>query len=65
MITIVVREDQGLWCIERDGELLSKSADQDEAMIFALGEASRSFRQGRRAEVVVRPLGDARVALSA
>lgn len=54
MVTIVVREEQGRWCIERDGELLGCPDNQDEAMIFALGEASRSFEQGRRAEVVVR-----------
>jgi len=54
MVTITVREEGGRWRIERDGEILGRPEDQDEAMIFALGEASRSFEAGEPAEVVVR-----------
>jgi hypothetical protein len=57
MRVIVVRESDDGWRVhDGDGELLPPSPEP-EAVKFALGEASRSFQQGTRAEVVFRPTG--------
>jgi hypothetical protein len=57
MRVIVVRELGDGWQVDdQEGELLPPSSEPD-AIKFALGEASRSFKEGTRAEVQFRPAG--------
>ena len=58
MIDIVVRECEDGWRVERSGAVLLPAGARSSAIKFALGEASRSFERGEKAQVLFRPSGE-------
>ena len=56
MIEIVVRELRDGWQVDRAETAILTTENEDDAMLFALGEASRLFEEGLMAQVAFRPM---------